>query len=190
MKTYTIGRDLSCDIVINDNTDVVSRRHAVLTVGTAGKMTIADQSSNGTYINGIKMIQGQAVPVTRKDTISFAHVANLDWNMIPKQKTWVKWLIIALCIAAIGALVALWLLRDKPLPSNNDNSIAIDSIGLVTDSIPMDTIATDTVKMDTTKAVEKPSKKAKMKKEKKLQPLTKPEQKTDSVKPAPRPIGV
>ena len=30
MKTYTIGRDLGCDIVINDNTDVVSRRHAVL----------------------------------------------------------------------------------------------------------------------------------------------------------------
>ena len=36
MKTYTIGRDLGCDIVINDATDVVSRRHATLQVGGVG----------------------------------------------------------------------------------------------------------------------------------------------------------
>jgi len=29
MKTYSIGRDLGCDVVVNDTTDVVSRRHAV-----------------------------------------------------------------------------------------------------------------------------------------------------------------
>ena len=28
MKTYSIGRDLGCDVVVNDTTDVVSRRHA------------------------------------------------------------------------------------------------------------------------------------------------------------------
>ena len=54
MKTYSIGRDLGCDIVINDTTDVVSRRHAVLTVASSGKMTLTDLSSNGTYINGIR----------------------------------------------------------------------------------------------------------------------------------------
>ena len=30
MKTFSIGRDLGCDIVINDTTDVVSRRHALV----------------------------------------------------------------------------------------------------------------------------------------------------------------
>ena len=30
MKTFSIGRDLGCDVVINDTTDVVSRRHAVV----------------------------------------------------------------------------------------------------------------------------------------------------------------
>lgn len=192
MKIYTIGRDLSCDIVINDNTDVVSRRHAVLNVSRGGKMALTDQSSNGTYINGIKMAQGQAVPVTRKDTVSFAHVATLDWNTIPKSKGWLKWLIIGLCLAALAILATLWLLRDRPLPPNNDMPVATDSIGVFTDTIPMDSIAADTLKMDSVKATEKPAKKVKRQKSNKEQPESKPEprQKTDTTKPAPRPIGV
>ena len=51
MKTYSIGRDLGCDIVINDTTDVVSRRHAVLTVASSGKMTLTDLSSNQRHQN-------------------------------------------------------------------------------------------------------------------------------------------
>ena len=31
MKRITIGRSTDCDIVINDQTDNVSRRHAVIT---------------------------------------------------------------------------------------------------------------------------------------------------------------
>ena len=55
MKVYSIGREAGCDIVINDNSDATSRRHATLTVMPSGKMTITDQSRNGTYVNGIKM---------------------------------------------------------------------------------------------------------------------------------------
>ena len=40
MKVYSIGREAGCDIVINDRTDVISRRHAVLNVTSTGKMTI------------------------------------------------------------------------------------------------------------------------------------------------------
>lgn len=86
MKTYSIGRDLNCDIVINDATDVISRRHALLNIAPSGKMTIIDQSSNGTYVNGIRISQNVPVPVTRKDIVSLAHVAKLDWNQVPKSR--------------------------------------------------------------------------------------------------------
>lgn len=92
MKVYSIGREVGCDIVINDRTDVISRRHAILNVMPSGKMTIVDQSSNGTYVNGIRISPNVPVPVTRKDNISFAHVARLDWNLIPRpQLTYILW---------------------------------------------------------------------------------------------------
>jgi pSer/pThr/pTyr-binding forkhead associated (FHA) protein len=84
MKAYSIGRESGCDIVINDSTDVISRRHAVLNVMPSGKMTIVDQSHNGTYVNGIRISPNVPVPITRKDNISFAHVARLDWNVVPR----------------------------------------------------------------------------------------------------------
>lgn len=93
MKTYSIGRDINCDIVINDSTDVVSRRHALLNITPSGKMTIVDQSSNGTYVNGIRIAQNVPVPVTRKDIVSLAHVAKLDWSQVPKSNQWTKYTI-------------------------------------------------------------------------------------------------
>ena len=103
MKVYSIGREVGCDIVINDRTDVISRRHAILNVMPSGKMTIVDQSSNGTYVNGIRISPNVPVPVTRKDNISFAHVARLDWNLIPRpQLTYILW-----GVAAVVGLVIL-----------------------------------------------------------------------------------
>ncbi len=87
MNVYSIGRDPACNIVINDNTDVVSRRHAILNVYPSGKMTIVDQSHNGTYVNGIRISQNVPVPVTRKDNVSLAHVARLDWNLVPNPRS-------------------------------------------------------------------------------------------------------
>ena len=47
MKRYfVIGRDPQADINIPDETDVVSRHHAVLEVGRDGKYFIIDQSQN------------------------------------------------------------------------------------------------------------------------------------------------
>lgn len=129
MKSYSIGRDMGCDIVMNDNTDVISRRHAVLTVSSSGRMTITDQSSNGTYVNGIKISPNVAVPVTRKDSISFAHVATLDWNMIPKSNNWIFYLIVGLVVAAIAAALVLFLSREKPdIPPTNNPVQAVDTL--------------------------------------------------------------
>lgn len=121
MKTYSIGRDLNCDIVINDSTDVISRRHALLNVTPSGKMTIIDQSSNGTYVNGIRITQNVPVPVTRKDIVSLAHVAKLDWNQIPKSNQWVKyliWAVVAL-IVIIAVIFGIKALKSEPEGQNN-----------------------------------------------------------------------
>lgn len=102
-KVYTIGRDTSCDIVIPDSTDVVSRVHATLKVKGNGKYVLIDQSRNGTYVNGIKMSANEEIPVTRKDVISFAHVKDFDWNQIPKSK---KPKMIWFFIAVVGIITA------------------------------------------------------------------------------------
>jgi pSer/pThr/pTyr-binding forkhead associated (FHA) protein len=107
MRTYSIGRDQGCNIVISDSTDVVSRCHALLNVTSMGKMFIIDQSTNGTYVNGIKITPRTPVPVTRRDIISFAHVAQLDWNKVPRSAEWAKYAITigAIVIIAIGGVV-------------------------------------------------------------------------------------
>ena len=56
-------------------------------------MTLIDQSSNGTYVNGIRISPNVPVPVTRKDIISLAHVAKLDWNQVPKSNQWIKYVV-------------------------------------------------------------------------------------------------
>ena len=101
MKALSIGREQGCDIVINDSTDVISRRHAILNISSSGKITIVDQSRNGTYVNGIRLSQNVPVPVTRKDIISFAHVAKLDWNAVPKSNSTMSYIIMGI----VGVLV-------------------------------------------------------------------------------------
>lgn len=119
MKTYSIGRDIDCDIVINDSTDVISRRHALLNITPSGKMTIIDQSSNGTYVNGIRISQNVPVPVTRKDIVSLAHVAKLDWSQVPESKHWVKYVI----ISGVAVIVILGIIFGvKYMKSDSDNN--------------------------------------------------------------------
>lgn len=96
MKVYSIGREAGCDIVINDTTDIISRRHATLNVESFGKMTIVDTSRNGTYVNGIRISSNVPFPVTRKDNVSFAHVARLDWNLVPRESSPMRYAIIGL----------------------------------------------------------------------------------------------
>lgn len=120
MKAYSIGREVGCDITINDSTDVISRRHAILNVAPSGKMTIVDQSSNGTYVNGIRISPNVPVPVTRKDNVSFAHVARLDWNLVPKQVNVMQYVIIgAIALALIIGCIAAFILLSGP--KNVDN---------------------------------------------------------------------
>lgn len=128
MKVYSIGREAGCDIVINDHSDVVSRRHAILNVSSSGKMTITDQSHNGTYVNGMRISSNVAVPVTRKDSISFAHVARLNWDMVPKTTSTLNViLIIVLAIIGIAICSAGGYFAYKHYTANNDNTVTINT---------------------------------------------------------------
>lgn len=130
MKTYSIGRDLNCDIVINDSTDVISRRHALLNVTPSGKMTIIDQSSNGTYVNGIRISQNVPVPVTRKDIVSLAHVAKLDWNQVPKSNQWIKYTIgaVVAIVVILGIILGVKNLKTDSDSNGGENSVTTEKV--------------------------------------------------------------
>lgn len=100
MKSYSIGRDESSNIIVNDPARLVSRHHATLNVD-GRRLTIIDSSSNGTYINGIRISPGTPVPVTRKDVISFAQVAELDWRCIPNESKRNAGIIVAVIAAVL-----------------------------------------------------------------------------------------
>lgn len=102
-KIYTIGRDEGCDIVIPDTTDVISRLHATLRIESGDKIFLIDQSLNGTYVNGMKMSSNVEIPISRNDVISFAHIYNLDWSLVPKRR---NRLIKIFLILLLGFLVA------------------------------------------------------------------------------------
>ncbi len=82
MKKIMIGRALDCDIVIPDATDNVSRHHAVISFDFFGRMKLSDTSSNGTLINGLKMLKGASIPVTQNDKIQLGNSWVLDWNLV------------------------------------------------------------------------------------------------------------
>lgn len=150
MKTYSIGRDLNCDIVINDSTDVISRRHALLNVTPSGKMTLIDQSSNGTYVNGIRISPNVPVPVTRKDIISLAHVAKLDWNQVPKSNQWIKYLIGG--IIAVGVILAI-IIGMKALKGDSSDNPGQQTTTEVPDSTLLK--QKETARLDSIKNVER-----------------------------------
>lgn len=113
-KIYTIGRDEGCDIIIPDSTDVISRLHATIRVEQNGKLYLTDQSRNGTYVNGMKMSSNVEIPVSRKDVVSLAHIYDLDWSLIPKQRNMAKILIVAiLSIALLAGVTAYFILGAK-----------------------------------------------------------------------------
>lgn len=103
MKTITIGRDMNCDVYVDNR--MISRRHAILRIHPTGKMELVDMSTNGTYVNGIRLSSNVPFPLKRKDIVSFAHVSQLDWKLIPNPFKWVRLGLIAL--AAIAVAIAM-----------------------------------------------------------------------------------
>lgn len=144
MKALSIGRDQECDIIINDATDVISRRHATLNISSSGKITIVDLSRNGTYVNGIRISPNVPVPVSRKDIISFAHVNKLDWNAVPTYNSMTRYIVmggVGILIVACGIFAYQYMLDNPSTPEPKQDivsvtdSLKVEKPGVVKDSI-------------------------------------------------------
>jgi serine protease Do len=81
--SYTIGTESDNRIVISDPDNHVSRHHAILKLKRDGKYFIYDQSTNGIYVNGVKIKSKVDFPVSTTDSISLSNSYELDWNRIP-----------------------------------------------------------------------------------------------------------
>jgi hypothetical protein len=82
MKTITIGRSDNNHIVLSDPSERVSRLHAKISVNSNGRISIIDLSSNGTWINGVRMEKGKEYPINRGDHVRFANLFDLDWRVL------------------------------------------------------------------------------------------------------------
>ena len=181
MKALSIGRDLACDFVINDSTDIISRRHAILNISSSGKLTLVDQSRNGTYVNGIRISPNVPVPVSRKDIVSFAHVAKLDWNAVPASNSTMRYMI----MGAIGVLIAVCgFFAYQSLGDDNDAGGDNQQRIFITDTTSTNKgKGTETEKRDSTNAGKKPGEKDSI-----VAPAPKPRpQPTPAPTPAPAP---
>lgn len=103
MKVLSIGRDESCDIVINDPDSVVSRKHALLKLYPTGKMEIVDLSTNGTFVNGNMISKNHPYVVKRKDVISFARSKQLDWSLVPNNQLRLRYALAS--VAAVAVII-------------------------------------------------------------------------------------
>ena len=161
-KVYTIGRDPQSDIVINDNTDVVSRLHATIRI-EGSKMFLIDQSQNGTYVNGMRMSANEEIPVSREDTISFANVAELDWTLLPDPKK-AQMRTIGIVVAALITIAAivfgvLYFMDDKGKTTKeepNTTTTTTDSTTVSNDE-EENTVESDTIPVETVTTPEEPT---------------------------------
>ena len=161
-KVYTIGRDPQSDIVINDNTDVVSRLHATIRI-EGSKMFLIDQSQNGTYVNGMRMSANEEIPVSREDTISFANVAELDWTLLPDPKK-AQMKTIGIVVAALIAIAAIVFgvlyftnnNKGQPTEEKPDTTITTDSTTVSNDE-EENTVESDTIPVETVTTTEEPT---------------------------------
>lgn len=113
MKRITIGRGRECDIRLEDSTDMVSRRQAVITVSPTGRMMIYDTSSNGTFVNGEKVEKPDGKVIKRGDQINFARVADLDWNQVKDPYRTMKISLAVILLAAVAVATLFIVFADR-----------------------------------------------------------------------------
>jgi pSer/pThr/pTyr-binding forkhead associated (FHA) protein len=82
MISKIIGRDPSCDYIIFDHKNRVSRKHAELQKN-GNVFYIKDlNSTNGTCVNGNKIIPGQLFPIAATDKVSLSTDYPIDLNKV------------------------------------------------------------------------------------------------------------
>lgn len=107
MRKVVIGRGHDCDIVIPDTTDVVSRRQMAIAFNFMGKMTLYDLSTNGTFVNDVRIPKPDGVPVKPGDKITMGSNYNFDLRTVrDPYKTLRTVLFSALALIVVAAFIA------------------------------------------------------------------------------------
>lgn len=132
MKRITIGRGNDCDIVVPDESDNVSRHHLVITFSFLGKMTISDTSSNGTFINGNRMLKGTSLPVSRNDKVQLGNSWVLDWSTVADPYRNVRRLALVALIAlvlVIGGMATRYFVHESAKENAVPTEIPVGDAG-------------------------------------------------------------
>jgi pSer/pThr/pTyr-binding forkhead associated (FHA) protein len=79
MRVWVIGGGAACDIVVDSPT--VSARHCRLTETPGGFLLEDLGSTNGTFVNGVRI--AAPVPVTRSDVITLGRTLPMPWPSTP-----------------------------------------------------------------------------------------------------------
>lgn len=87
MSTITIGRNLSNDFIIDNES--VSRFHSELQIDRSGKITYVDHSANGTVINGM-LIHNSQCSLTGHETVYLAGKVSLNIQDVIRKHRSVK----------------------------------------------------------------------------------------------------
>lgn len=80
-STITIGRAPDNSLVVSQQFETVSNRHADLCFDDDGRLMFTDHSSNGTIING-REVRNQTVAVSVDDEIRLAGTFLLEWSAV------------------------------------------------------------------------------------------------------------
>lgn len=87
-REATIGRSSSCDITVSATNTSASRNHATISKDN-GRYFYCDHSSNGSYINGIK-VHNSTVEVHQGDRIEVAGGESISWSRINPRLDWLE----------------------------------------------------------------------------------------------------
>lgn len=134
MKKVVIGRGHECDVRIDDETDMVSRRQAIVTFSPTGKMNIYDVSTNGTFVNGKRVPKPEGCPLHKSDSVTFGSLYAFDLKRLrdpyTKLRTSVIVGIIVLVVCGAAAAVYFscdtvrgWFKTEKPVEPENKSEV-------------------------------------------------------------------
>jgi ABC-type multidrug transport system ATPase subunit len=80
-SSWLIGSAATCDLTISN--PIVSGMHCRLSETESGLVLIDLNSTNGTFVDGVKLTPFEIVPVTRRQSIKLAVNVPFPWDRIP-----------------------------------------------------------------------------------------------------------
>lgn len=104
---YSVGSDYRNRIKVTDSSGAVSRFHATLKVDRkTGKVYLTDHSTNGTFVNGVKVPRELETVVGWNQRVTFASIP-LDWHQLKRPVNTAKELLKAVAFVAVLFVIGL-----------------------------------------------------------------------------------